>query len=249
MWKDTVPLGGIQTDIVGWHSDVYTVSSGDRLACRDLRSGAVKWRFQSGHRGQPRWWSEAPAAIAGKVFFGGLDGTLYALDATSGRLIWNHEMGARISTSVTALGGTLYFGTASGHIYRVGADDGKVLADLKIEPTPVSAPAVTNDPLLYFLDAGGGAGTITGESLVCIDRSLGAVRWKHISSSWDSNRPYVWRGEVLVGGAGGKVTAFQVGDGAQQWSYRFRGVIKSISGDGRSLYVGAQAGVVYEFRP
>jgi outer membrane protein assembly factor BamB len=247
LWKNRVRDGGIPTDITGWGSEVYTVASRDRLACRDLRTGAVRWRFQTKYSGR-WWWSEPPAVTADRVFFGGLDGTLYAFDAKSGRIVWNRQIGARISTSVIALGKSLYFGTADGHIYRLSASDGQILAGLKVEPAPVSAPAVTKTSLLYFLYSGGGPGG-KGESLVCLDRSLKTVRWRHDSADWDTNRPYAWHGLVLVGGTNGEVTAFRVGDGLRQWSYTLGGVIRSISGDYQSLYVGALHGMVYAFRP
>jgi outer membrane protein assembly factor BamB len=246
VWKDQVDKGSIPTDITGSGSNVYTVASRDRLVCRNLQTGTIRWRFQTPNSGR-WWWSEAPAVTADRVFFGGLDGTIYAFDAASGRIIWKRPMGSRISTSVVLVKEDLYFGTSNGYIYRVGTKDGEIFARMKIEPTPVSAPAVTRGLLLYFLYPGGGPGG-RGETLICLDRSLNVIRWRHQSASWDTNRPYVWRGLVLVGGTDGKIIAFRVGDGSQQWSYKFGGVIRSISGDNQSLYVGALDGMVYAFR-
>jgi hypothetical protein len=244
-----VPHGWITADIARWRSDIYTVSSGDHLECRGLGSGAVRWRFRSGFRGEPTRWSQPPAVAAGKVFFGGLDGTLYALDAASGRVDWKHQTGTRISTAVTAIGDTIYFGTADGHLYRLRVSDGTVLADLKIQPTPVSDPAAAGDSLLYFLDPGGGAGTTNTQTLVCLDSSLTAVVWRNSSSRWTSNRPYVWHGMVLAGSADGEVAAFRVRDGARGWTFKLGGLIKSISGDERALYIGTYGGMIYGFHP
>lgn len=50
----------------------------------DLRAGAVRWRLES-----PRGFEAAGVTLGGRVYL--TDGTLYAVDAASGRVVWKRE--------------------------------------------------------------------------------------------------------------------------------------------------------------
>jgi outer membrane protein assembly factor BamB len=67
----------------------------------------------------------APIIAAGKLFVASIDShTLYALDAASGRLLWNYITGARVDSPPTYYKGHVLFGSADGYIYALRAEDG-----------------------------------------------------------------------------------------------------------------------------
>ena len=63
------------------------------------------------------------------MYFGGLDGFAYAVNAQSGTLVWKRDLGSKITTSTAIRGGELYLGTATRHIYRLSTDSGAVLGE------------------------------------------------------------------------------------------------------------------------
>src|SRR5262249_59005759 len=101
---------GATTDIVGSGPNAYVVTIGDELLCLDTKTGRLNWSFQSGFAGTRFMWSRRPAVSGDRVFFGGITGVLYALDAKSGKEIWKRDFGSRISTHLTTAGDTLYLG-------------------------------------------------------------------------------------------------------------------------------------------
>ena len=67
----------------------------------------------------------APIIAAGKLFVASIDShTLYALDAASGRLLWNYTTGGRVDSPPTYYKGHVLFGSADGYIYALRAEDG-----------------------------------------------------------------------------------------------------------------------------
>jgi len=67
----------------------------------------------------------APIIAAGKLFVASIDShTLYALDAASGRLLWNYTTGGRVDSPPTYYKGHVLFGSADGCIYALRAEDG-----------------------------------------------------------------------------------------------------------------------------
>lgn len=122
---------------------MYFGSSVDHhVHCRDVATGAELWRFPTG--GPVRL---APTIAEGRVYFGSDDGVVYALDATSGALVWKLRAGpadewmiARgemisrwpIRTSVLVEDGVAFFGAGifpheEVYFTAVNSDDGKVL--------------------------------------------------------------------------------------------------------------------------
>jgi hypothetical protein len=191
-------------------------------------------------------WSRRPAVSGDRVFFGGIPGVLYALDARTGKEIWKRDFGSRISTHLTTFGEDLYLGTADGHFYMVNQKTGAVAADLPVGVTPVGVPAVAGDALLVYLNSRGGDGG--AEALACLDRALTKVRWSQKSAGgWSLTSPYLWRGRVLAGNEGGEVIAFRIADGAKQETYVLEGTIRSIGGHDDVFYIGTLNGTIYAY--
>lgn len=239
-WKYRVDERGVASDIVRLGNNLYAVTLADQLLCLDLETGKVKWTFRSGFPGQNNYLTSSPAVSGDHVYFGGLDGNVYALDAQSGKLIWKQELGARVTTSVAIHGQDLYLGTAKRRLYRLDAGSGDVLRETATEAQPRSHIIIAGDSLLVFLG---------DEVLASLDLSLKKVRWvQRASKEWSSARPYLWRGSVLA--ADRRIlVAFRSTDGARRWTYRFPETVRGIGTQDEVLYVGTLTGPVFAFAP
>jgi len=252
-WKYVVARGvpgnyGATADVVSSGDNAYVLTIGDELICLDIRTGRLNWTFQSGFARDKFSWSRRPAVSGDRVFFGGIDGIVYALDAKTGKEVWKRDFGSRISTHLASFGNDLYLGTASGHFYRVGQKTGAVVTDFILGITPVGVPIIAGDALLVFLNSKGGDGG--AEALTCLDLSLSKIRWSQKDSGgWSMTRAYLWRGDVLAGNEAGEVSAFRLNDGSRQWAHLFKGTIRSIGGSGDVLYVGTLTGTIYAYTP
>jgi len=64
----------------------YGSSSSDKIVCRDVETGAVRWKFITG--GPIRF---TPSVYQGRVYVGSDDGHVYCLDGSNGKPVWTYR--------------------------------------------------------------------------------------------------------------------------------------------------------------
>ncbi len=239
-WKHKVEEGGVASDIVRLGQKAYAVTLGDELICLDVETGKPNWTFHSSFSGHDFHWTPPATVGPARVYFGGQDGILYALDAQSGKMIWKRTLGGAVTTSIVARGNDLYLGTANRHIYRVDSTSGDLTGDFQTEWQPRWNILLANNSLVLFLG---------DETLASIDLSLKKILWSaEASKEWTSARPYLWRGLVLAGNRR-ELLALRSADGARHWSHQFREVVRGIATSDDVLYVGSLKGPIFAYSP
>ena len=229
---------GIVSDVCRAGERLLAITRADSLLCLEAASGRLVWSYRGGGSLYPAAY-RSPAAAGGRVFFGDSDGTVHALDGDSGRVLWKHDLRDGIGTGILASGEVLYVGAGEGEVYRLRQDNGATEARLMIGAPASGPPTPIGDSLIV----------LAGErSMMCVDRSLAAVRWRRsIPDGLSSSRPYLWRDAVLAGSEKGELMAFRAPDGTPRWSHELKGVIRGIGTGDRILYVGTLEGLVYAY--
>jgi outer membrane protein assembly factor BamB len=184
--------------------------------------------------------------VSGPVFFGGLDGLVYALDAQSGRRLWKRDLGSPIWTPMLLLARGLYVGTFDGHVHRLSEASGAALGEMDVGGLPFGPLTAAGDSLLLLV-----ASDDRGATLKAIDLSLTGVRWSRDPSAgkWTSGRPYFWKQTVLAGSGEGELAAISPIDGSVSWSSTLEGTIRGIGAGTDTLYVGTLEGTLYAYTP
>ena len=79
----------------------------------DALTGAIKWEFKL--KSPP--WSGVLATAGGLVFGGSMEGNFYALDARTGKPLWNYQTGAEMYSNIMSFGvdGKQRIAVTSGH--------------------------------------------------------------------------------------------------------------------------------------
>ena len=235
-WK-TAAGPGATTDLRTLGRLVFSVTLDDELLALDGETGEREWSFATGAANETFWLNSSPAVLGERVFFGGLDGVLYALDARSGRLLWRTELSSRISAGVFAGEGGVYAGTSDARLHRVHPESGEIVARIETEGAPTGHLALAEGCLLALLG---------DRSLACYAPMLEAARWvRGGAKPWTSSRPYVWRGLALAGSEAGELSAFRLRDGELVWSETISGTIRGIGTSSAGLYVGTLGGTVH----
>ena len=238
-WKHRESTG-IPSDVVRLGPSVFAVTLKDDLLALDARTGQLRWRFGTGAEPEALDISASPAVCDNHVYFGGRNGRAYALRAGDGAIDWECDLGARICTRLIVRDGDLYVGTANDKLCRLNRHTGCVIGEVALAAQPCYAPAVTPDAVL--VRAG-------GQSLLCLDRSLGLTRWrKEIEDRWTSKGPVVHGSEVLMGSNTGEVAGLSLDDGTPRWSRGLAGRIRCMGSSGDLLFAGTQEGMLYVWR-
>lgn len=234
----------VPTDIIQLNSSVYFGSFQDDWSSVDLRTGSLNWRFSTGVLNKDCNWIMPPAADENRLFIAGLDGVIYSLEASSGRVSWKRKLPAAPSTGLALRDKTIYVGTSGQRIYRLNAETGTVISELATEAKPVGRLAFANDSLFMFLN---NASERVGY-IISVDSKLTGVRWKQRSSpDWASERPHLWKESVIAGNCRGGMAAFRAKDGEPQWNLSLKGCIRSIGSARNMLFAGVQEGTIYAY--
>jgi outer membrane protein assembly factor BamB len=126
----------------------------------------------------------------GICYVGGFDGFLYALDSSSGYILWRFRTTAPIIGSPIWEDDWIFFGSADTNFYAVNAESGKEKWRYKAEKSIVSSPVI-RDGSVYF-----GA---TDGYLYCLEAKTGKEQWKFQTGGPITSSPYLTDELILVG--------------------------------------------------
>jgi len=182
----------------------------------------------------------APTIVDGKLYAAAIDGTVEAIDAASGRTIWQKRLGERHgggwriwnrgenslrwAGGPAVLGDLLVVGGLDGDVYALSAQDGSERWHAHVSSEVISRPAISEHIVVVR--------TVDGR-LSGLDAQDGTNRWVFDQSvpplSLRGNSPPVIVNDIVVDGFdNGKVVAVRLADGAPQWTQTFS------TGEGRT---------------
>ena len=155
----------------------------------DIKTGEKRWDFQvTGYT----YASPAYAKERCMLVCGADNGTLYSLNAATGKLMWSFETGGDIKGRATIdnEGDRAVFGSMDSHVYIVRLSDGKLIHKILLEG------GVWSDPLIY-----GGRAYVTSldKNLYCIDIESGMIVWKFYARARIFSSPIIAEGKIYIG--------------------------------------------------
>ena len=102
------------------------------------------WRFNTMPDGADAWIIDSsPAVVGGVLYIGADDGRFYALDSSSGNLLWNRTLGSFTVSSPAVVKGVVYVSVWEGLDYALNASTGEVIWNSS-RMYSSSSPAVVN---------------------------------------------------------------------------------------------------------
>ncbi|MCJ7470389.1 PQQ-binding-like beta-propeller repeat protein [Candidatus Bathyarchaeota archaeon] len=84
----------------------------------------------------------SPAIVNDVVYIGSTNGTVYALDAIDGSVIWNSTPGGKIRSSPAVADGLVFIGSDDPNVYALNASDGHLIWKYTAGGQFLSSPAV-----------------------------------------------------------------------------------------------------------
>jgi polyvinyl alcohol dehydrogenase (cytochrome) len=135
----------------GWGADILNTRYQPHTSISADTVSALKLKWAFGIPDASTAYAQ-PSVVAGRVFFGSGDGTVYALSAETGCTIWIYRAETTVRTAITvaARGNNryvAYFGDGEANLYAVDAENGKLFWKVKIDPH--RAARITAAPQLY----------------------------------------------------------------------------------------------------
>ncbi|MFC1552251.1 PQQ-binding-like beta-propeller repeat protein [Candidatus Latescibacterota bacterium] len=125
-------------------------SSNSTIEAIDQKSFKPAWSFkiedQVLYEDADEHIKSRPAYSRGKIFFGGTDGNVYALDTKKGTRLWKHQTGAPVTTSPVISDNIVYISNQRGVLCAFNTDDGRLLWSHDLEET-LCSPAIARNIL------------------------------------------------------------------------------------------------------
>lgn len=193
------------------------------LPARPEPDAAVREPAWVADLGAPLW-----ADIAfrdGRVFAGGDDGRLHAVDAHTGRTAWTFRAGGPIRARAAFVGTDVVVPSDDGFLYRLdartGAEHWRVRLTDPFKRVPISdpksryetrAPAVTVDGNRLYV------GTSSGQVLA-LGAGTGERLWEFRAGDAIATTPTLAHGSLYVGSFDRHVYALRASDGGLVWKY------------------------------
>ena len=195
----------------------------------EASSGDELWTYDIPRGSRDELWANlraAPVVVAGMAYVGSFNGSMYALDAATGKLRWSYETGDVISWPAVVVQDTVYFGSKDSRVYALDAATGVLRWSYQTAEELWVGPIVAGglvyqgpgDPYLYALDAG------TGE-----------LQWRHATDAPRWSRPVVADGTLYA------TAGEDLSEVFQQWPdlerYRLHGYVTALNArSGRLLW-------------
>jgi outer membrane protein assembly factor BamB len=189
---------------------VYTGNLIDaNFTAADISTGAVLWTFTSPCGDYCGAFNSSPAVANGVVYASSDDGNLYALNASTGTLLWQYPLSGLTGQGATpaVADGVVYadlgplFGEGQVGLFALNATTGALLWSSALG----SVPAV----------AGGVVYIVGGNDLYALNAHTGALLWSYATGGGVTSRPAIANGVVYIGSYDNKVYAFGLTGGAR----------------------------------
>jgi len=130
---------------------VYFGTFGRRFYAVDIASGDEVWRFPADDSDENRpknWFWAKPLAGNGTIYAPNMDGKVYALDAETGTLINQFDLGGSIVSSPVLINGLIIVATQDGEVYSLNTADNHQESLASLEEK-VQAPLFASDGTVY----------------------------------------------------------------------------------------------------
>jgi|GEM_PF-663726 len=177
-----------------------------------------------------------------RAYVGSFSGTVYALDASTGSIVWSFSTGTAVWSTPTFADGVVYDGSNNGVIYALNATTGTKMWSFTTGSGVYSSPSVVGD--VVYVGS-------TDNNVYALDARTGRKIWNYTTGGQIRCSPAVVSGVVYVGSQDGYFYALNATTGGKIWS--------SHTGDGDTftnsspavvngtVYVGSTDKNVYAF--
>ncbi len=240
---------GVKTDLLLIGSNVYGVTTNDKLVCLYTIDGDVVWDYQSRFAPEGRYCNVGPVIRDSSVLFFGYNGWLYCLNSQTGKEVWKSDTGIRPTTNMVLKDDDLYIGSNDSAIYRLSSSDGTIINNLKLKGRPGLQLQIVDSLLFAFIRSNPSRYGML--DLVAVRTDLSDITWEASTSNdtlWTIKRIYRYRDWIITGKANGEVLLLDPQTGHPQGSIKIDGEVRSIGFDNDVMYVGTIKGLVHAIR-
>ena len=233
---------GASSDSDSWYMFRHDLQRTGHSTSSAPAAGEVMWVYNTTVE-----MDSSPAVVDGRVIAALGNGDIYALNATTGAVLWVHsvEPGQNLIWSSPAVdSGRIYIGTRGSNVYCLNISNGDLLWSYPTDSQTNCSPLVSDGRVYISSDDG---------KLYCLNSVDGSLMWRYSLSNASINgfsSPAFLNGTVYVGAVinydSPNVFAIDASTGASKWNYTVDGgTTASPAISGNRVFIGSSNGKVY----
>lgn len=241
--------GRVTASPVVYDGKIFTLDADGTVSAFSTSGGSAVWRTQlkptaNGDKPAPSFSSQilslgasdggggyggGIAIDGGKLFGTSGYGGVFALDPSSGKVIWEKNVGVPIRAAPTAAGDRVYVITSEGRFLCLSGVDGTELWATRGLPQQASrvmnvSPAVSSDIVVVPYPSGDVVALKVSDGTAVWSESLTRMRTtSQLTALSDAASPAIDNGMVFAVGHAGRMVATQSATGERVWSINLPG--------------------------
>jgi outer membrane protein assembly factor BamB len=233
---------------------IFVLDTTGKVTAISASGGGIAWRATTTPDGEKdrEGYGGGLAADNGRVYAATGFGVVVALDAGSGKKLWERVIGVPMRASPTAAGDRVYVTTIEGTALALNGADGKDVWQVRGVAERASlvgnaSPAVDQDAVVFPFSSGDILAIKVSNGMSMWSESLARTRSaSSLAALSDAARPVVDGGTVFAVGHAGRMVATSLKTGERLWSVSVPGTqAPAVAGDG--VFVVDTTGVLYGF--
>ncbi len=159
VWKMDLGGAAVASPLLDENGTLYVGQVGDKVLAITAKTGKIAWEFAS----QSEVWA-TPVLADGKLLFGDLSGTIYALDPKTGKEIWTMQAGDAIVGAGAAFTDGVAFPVEDAGVVAVDFNgkelwrtpvNGKLYSGILVSENMLLVPVTKGETLITALDFNG----------------------------------------------------------------------------------------------
>ncbi|MEN6371121.1 MAG: PQQ-binding-like beta-propeller repeat protein [Armatimonadota bacterium] len=230
-WQHNTTKSANNTSAPAVVGDTTYFSSGDRVYAVDTATGSLKWRFPSGSDALRSAVKTGITAWEDMVFFGGMDGKLYALNAATGLMAWTFSAESAIRSTPVVSNGTIFVGSDDNNLYAIDARSGELswTGGFRTNDDVAASPAISPGIVVF---------TSLDTTVYAANSATGKIRWTYRLPSVDTQSGPVVSGNLVFIPAGNSIHVLSVKSGQLRYVINLQSDVSApIAIAGSDVYV------------
>ena len=152
----------------------------------------------------------SPAVSDGVVYVGSTGGSVYAVQAGTGRIVWRQRLGGPVTSSPCIAEGLVFVGCVDTFAYALDARNGEVLWRRRSDGPVTASPAFRDGATFWASTAG---------RVFALGARDGTELWRRDLAARVIASPCVGDQALYIGDMSGALHALRLADGAPVWQY------------------------------